>query len=830
MLLVLFAALMFFKEDIKKICLDNISEVLATEVSLSAVEFQWIQSFPKVTLHIENLKIKESLKSSQDSLLVIKSINLGFDITELFRGNFVINSCKLSNGYIHLKFFENGSNNFSILKETNSSKEQAPFSFKIDELELENVEIEYWDLKANQKHKIFALEAQSAISHIKNLTHLGIDGQFICLQLGIGNEAFLEKKPFSVDAKLTYDSDKRNILFNNSKLTLEKALFEIDGNIFIEQEKYWNLKIGSPNTDVQAMVSLLPHEISKDLLEYKSTGNLYFSGKIIGLQSATQSPLIEFDFGFKNASFYHPKVEQKITKAQLQGKFSNGKNRNNSTSLLSLKNFSGYLGKDLLSGNILIKNFDNPYLDVDLKGDFNIAAALKLYPVKKIKSATGVIEADVNFKGKLSDLTDVKKTQFIKTSGKFVIKDLNFQLEDVGVDFKAFNGKFFFEKHDLGISKLVGNVGKSDFELKGFFKNFIAYVLLDHEILKIQAEFNSQFLDLNEILSKAMNESEVKTTKTNSKNYSFRLSPFLAYDLNCHIKKIDFRNLSGQFAGKDLSAKLQLRDQILNYQNLSMDVANGFVQMSGVINASDSSKIKVRNNTKIENLNVKQAFFIVENFGQKFITDKNLDGVLTANIETLMNFDAELKLDINSISSIAEVKIKNGALINFDPMQEIGVFLRKKAYSKYLKSSNFNKVSFSELSNTFYINKSVIEIPEMVVQSDLASDLTITGTHSFDNKINYKVSFPLVNYTRDERLEEKGIVLDNKKRWYLYLTIKGTVENYVIDIDQNKSLKSAVSAASERVIDLFKEEKEEDKKIIPLDTSSTMDYLIMEEL
>ncbi len=125
----------------------------------------------------------------------------------------------------------------------------------------------------------------------------------------------------------------------------------------------------------------------KDLLEYESSGNLYFSGKIKGVQSENQSPLIEFDFGFKNTSLYHPKVDQRITQAQLEGKFTNGEKHNASTSVLTLKNISAYIGKDLIRGNILISNFDDPYLDVDLKGNFDVASALKLYPIKKIKSA-----------------------------------------------------------------------------------------------------------------------------------------------------------------------------------------------------------------------------------------------------------------------------------------------------------------------------------------------------------------------------------------------------------------------------------------------------------
>ena len=80
----------------------------------------------------------------------MESINLGFDIQELFKGNFVINRCILSNGYLHLKIDSLGKNNFSVFKE--NKKESGPFSLSIDELELYNVEVQYLDQKIKNNH------------------------------------------------------------------------------------------------------------------------------------------------------------------------------------------------------------------------------------------------------------------------------------------------------------------------------------------------------------------------------------------------------------------------------------------------------------------------------------------------------------------------------------------------------------------------------------------------------------------------------------------------------------------------------------------------------
>lgn len=816
------AGVVFFKEKIKQTCFDNLNLVLNTEIDVKKAEIQFLETFPKLTIQLQDLQIKDAIEGSNDSLMVLKSVELGLDIKKLLVGEYIINSCNLKNGYIHIKTDEKGRHNYAILKPIGDTKESQPFSLEIEDLHLEHVEIRYLDQRVQNNHLVLAHSADCTLDHDGKITDLGVEGYFDCYQIGLFKNKYLENKPFSIDLNLRYDNDEHSVVFGESKLKIENAAFELEGKIIVNEEKLWDLKISSPNTDVQSLISLLPRKISKELGAYKSSGNLYFDGIIKGKQSKGSSPLVSVDFGFDNASFYHPDLNKKITKSRLKGNFTNGKNRNSRSSKLSLKGFKGYLGNDLIEGNVIYENFDSPYLDVDIKGDFAVESALKVYPVKKLKSASGKVHADVNFKGRLSHLRDVNHTDKIKTSGKFQILDLKFNVEGVALDFKGFNGLFYFNKHDLGISRFVGNIGESDFEIKGFFKNFISYLLLDNEVLKVQADFRSELINLDELLSKGVQEKQVSTEK-GSRNYSLNLSPFLAYDFDCNIKRVQFRNLSG----KDLKGKLSLRDQLLHYQNISMGVANGKVKMNGVINTKDTTRIVVRNTTQIDNISVKKAFFILENFGQDFLTDKNLDGELHATAETVMNFDSRLVMDMNSLSSVADLRIENGALIAFEPMQEMGKFLKKKKYVRYLKSANFDLIKFSELKNTLEIRKGKLNIPEMVVQSDLTSDLTIKGVHDFDNNIDYHVSFPLINYKREERLEGKGISSEGEKKWKVQLSIKGTVEDYEIDLDESQLIKSGLNVATERVKGVF--EKDEDDTVVPIDTTGEFDDIIIDE-
>ena len=131
-----------------------------------------------------------------------------------------------------------------------------------------------------------------------------------------------------------------------------------------------------------------------------------------------------------------------------------------------------------------------------------------------------------------------------------------------------------------------------------------------------------------------------------------------------------------------------------------------------------------------------------------------------------------------------DLTITYGELLNFTPLQEMGKYLKKKKYNKYVLNNNLNKIVFSELKSRISLVNGVILIPKMTIKNSVTS-INISGTHSIDNKINYKIDFPLVNYNRIE----KGSIIDESKHLNIYMEISGTTEDYTVDVKQNQIIK-----------------------------------------
>jgi hypothetical protein len=99
------------------------------------------------------------------------------------------------------------------------------------------------------------------------------------------------------------------------------------------------------------------------------------------------------------------------------------------------------------------------------------------------------------------------------------------------------------------------------------------------------------------------------------------------------------------------------------------------------------------------------------------------------------------------------------------------------ALSKYLKGSDLETIRFSNLTNTIEIRDRKIIIPVMDIRSS-AMDLTASGTHTFDNMVDYHLGLYLSQIigrkVRQMNTEFGTIEDDGLGRPRIFLSMKGS--------------------------------------------------------
>jgi len=159
----------------------------------------------------------------------------------------------------------------------------------------------------------------------------------------------------------------------------------------------------------------------------------------------------------------------------------------------------------------------------------------------------------------------------------------------------------------------------------------------------------------------------------------------------------------------------------------------------------------------------------------------------------------DLRIDPKSVNAFGDIIITNGELINYKPLFKL---------SKYIKQKELEHIHFSTLKNQIQIKDEIISIPEMDVESSTLS-MNISGTHTFQNQIDYHISIllsELISKKKQDEEDIEGIFSedDGLGRTTLFLKMTGNANDPEIRYD-TKAVRKKISADIKKEREAFKE-------------------------
>ena len=764
----------FYSDHIKNILINELKLQIKEDVTvqLENINLTWFTHFPDISLQLDDLKIYQKTELTVDTLISVKELGLGLDISELLQNDFTIEKIFIANGSCGMKI-DTENNNFNIFKpRLKKDSLDTKIAFELEEVHLENFSYSYSDISKGDLYSVSFEETTATVMFENKNWNIDLAGPLSINDITTSNTNYLKDKRIDSQIYLKYQPEKKQFILDNSYITINEAQFELEGAYTNNLAKNLNLKISAKEGKISNVTSLLPNSFGQIFKSYQTKGNIYFSGQVFGNLSEG-APSINVNFGFNKTSFSDPNTNQNISNATLQGSFSNGKNKDNSSSTLEIKTLSFEIEKKQSSGRLKLSNFNNPSLELNLDLNIPFKSIVKLSGLHKIEKAKGFIAGKIKLKASIDALLKNSKNNNLISSGNIDIKNVSFDVKGAELPCSNINGKLLLNKSDLGVINFRGKTGNSDFKINGVAINFIPFLIEGKKRIIIQGGFNSQHIDLDQLLSQS---NEIPTENlSNEGPYNFKISKLLSFDLNCEVDNLKFRRLKEKDALKNITGQLHLKDQLFEYKNVTFNLAGGKFKNNGTINAQKENLVLVDNKSSLENLDVRNFFYVFEDFNQTFITEKNLKGKMNGSYNFKLNFDQKLRLDYKEIMVSTDLKITNGELINFAPLMEMKTYLTKKKYEKFVQNSDLSKVVFSELKSKIWIENNTIYIPKSRIKNSVAQ-IAISGTHTFDNKIDYTLDFPLVNYKK-----QSGNNINEDKYLNIIMGIKGTTDDYNLE-------------------------------------------------
>ncbi|MFM2208005.1 MAG: hypothetical protein RL213_1980 [Bacteroidota bacterium] len=779
----------FYKDEVQQLVIRQLNRHLKTEISVDEFDISLLRHFPYASLDMGNVLMKEvSATSPKDTLLYAKRISLLFNVMSFYRKDYTIKRIVVTQGVAKILVRKDGSNNYEFWTSDTAS---AGTELDLSRVDLERVQVSYRDKRHPQDYEVFLKKVRFSGSFGEKRFGMHVSGELFAERISVEGVDYLRSKEVILETGLDVDTEQGHFVLQESELQLAGVDFSVSGDFTSKKKETGiHLRINAREADLASFIRLLPDRYASRFNDYRSSGKFEFSARINGTSSADSKPVVSASFRIKDGELTPPGRDISLHHIMLSGEFS-GKGEGT----LHIPGFEAVLGKQPVKGDLLVKDFSSPYLEMHAQSTLELADLGAFLAADSIQDLSGQASLNIAFAGKVSELHGVRsgEMQNINSSGAVRLRDMNFRIKDNPLAFTSVSGDLELQNTDVRVRDLKGNVSSSDFLFNGTFENLIPFLLSPHHQTRISASLSSNSIDLDELLTNESASTEEDTS------YKLAVDPRLTCDLEVHTGRIKFR----QFRAAALSGNVHLERQVLTGQGLRFKAMEGELLMDALIDVSGKDSVRMSCDATLKKIDVGQLFRQIENFGQDVMTDKHVKGDLSAGIRLRSSWTKDLHINPASVKATCDITIENGRLTGFKPIL---------ALSKYIRLADLNDIRFSTLHNVISIADRKIVIPTMEIHSS-ALDLSANGVHDFDNNIDYHFRILLADVLgrkyKEQQTEFGTVEDDGLGRTKLFLSMTGTVDDPKISYDRKavkEQLKEDFTREKEVVKDLLRKE------------------------
>jgi len=319
------------------------------------------------------------------------------------------------------------------------------------------------------------------------------------------------------------------------------------------------------------------------------------------------------------------------------------------------------------------------------------------------------------------------------------ILDLGWNFRYYPYPFRDFLMEVRREGDQLFIQDFQGSVGESNLKMQARLENFrdslmenwTGELVLESDRLDFNTLMNYQLPDDTSEIDPA--EESALAVKSEAKEAP-RLDQIAYPQFSFTVDIGELRY--GDFNFFDLNGRLRSsREKIFYLDQLSLSGrSGGSTAFYGQFNVANPYMYTFSAELDMQDMNVDDLDIEMQTGDTLYTLKENFDGLVSADGIAEIFITPDLKVDMASTTAIFNVRIEDGALINFTPLQ---------AAAKFLDNRDLNYVKFATLQNSFPLTlmDSRITVPLMNVEST-AGQMLIEGEQGLDKSFLYLLRIP----------------------------------------------------------------------------------------
>lgn len=733
---------------------DQLNDNINGQLSVEDMEPSLFRSFPNVSIALKKVVLRDSLwQQHHHALLDLDYVFVRVNTLSLLRKHVDVKEVALEKGNIYLYTDSTGYTNTSALTSGKPGKKsKASRDADIRSIGLSQIT---FTIDNRQKFKLFELDVQQMDGKLKSSDsgmHLDMRSKILARSFAFNTNkgSYLKNKTLGLDLSLFFNKITKQLIIPQQQIKIDQTPVQIAGVFdFSQKPPPFRLKINANQVLLQDAASWLSPNISGKLANIHLTAPLDAEANLEGRMKFRDTPRVVVTW--KTAKNTLVTAAGEWNDCSFTGRFNNevlpGAGHNDENSAVNIFGLKASLGEvPLMADTIRVVNLKHPLLRGHFRSQFPLAHLNTAASEVPILFSEGTAAADLYYTGPVlkddSTPSALEGTVQVQRGGfTYLPRDLTFHDCSATLQFTG---------QDLLVRNVRIQSQKSALQMEGTIRNMLNLYFTAPEKIELDWKIRSALVDLNEFRSfltarrKGKKAPHKKKPKTESR-VGQQLDKVLAASnvkMDVALDKIVFE----RFTAQNVKALIAMTESDIQLSKIAFLHAGGTAQASGNVHQQgNNNTFKI--NANISNVHIAQLFYAFSNFGMESLKSDNLRGIVSAKADIKGNVLDNGSLAKHSLYGAVNFNLRNGALINFGPLEDIGMFLFRRR--------RLDSITIENLSNTLQIQGSKILIPPMRIASS-AVNIDVNGVYGLAGGTNINLDVPLRNPAKDSAITDKA--------------------------------------------------------------------------
>lgn len=725
--------------------------MLTATLDFEELDISLLRHFPNASVELKGLTLVGTEEPFVgDTIVAARRISVVVNLLSLFGdGGYEVTKVILADPALHAHKMADGAVNWDVMKpsEEEPAAEEKPseeggssFRLSVRDFRISGAVIRYEDDSTRMSFSTDPLSLRLRGDMSAERTQLDLRLKTERTNFVSGGIPLLSNAEAELVADI--DADLKNMHFTFSKNTFRLNAIQVglDGWVEMKDDAVaMDLKAGCDGVQFKDVLSLIPAFYTREFKNLTAGGELDLSLWARGEMRGSQLPAFELKTSVRNGSFQYASLPKAVTDINLEARIANPGGVMDRTEI-DLSKFGLQMAGNSLAATFYATNLaSDPTFRATADGKIDLGAVKEVYPLEKGIELEGVITADVQLSGRMSDI-EKNRYESLGAKGTFVLEQLGLTLENLPpIQIRRAAATITPAAMTLGEFGLT--VGRSDLSANGQLSGYLGYLLRGEE-LSGRLYVKSELLDLNEIMAAlpgsesddAAAEEEVVEEVAEAADTTasaLEIPRNLRLSLNTDLKKVLFQKMTIE----NITGEMSMADGTLSLDGLRLGIFGGKASASGSYStASDPKRPALKLKADFANASFQRTFEELEMVKQLVPIFEKTGGNYSLSLDLATALDAAMSPDLATLNASGEIRSEN---IN---IQNIKAF---EAMADALGNDKLRKIEAKDVKIRFEIRDGRVNTSPFDLKiGDV--NVNLSGSTGLDQTIDYqaKVAIP----------------------------------------------------------------------------------------